>query len=139
MSDSAPVVLVYASDADVRARIRMAIGRRPAPDLGTVEFVECATGPDAVTTLDQGGIDLAVFDGDAWPTGGTGLARQIKDELTDCPPVLLVIARPDDRWLASWSQADAVVSHPLDPGLARDAAVGLLRQRVAGLPVRRPV
>jgi hypothetical protein len=43
--------------------------------------------------------------------------------------VLLVIARADDRWLATWSQADAVISHPIDPvALARELAT-LMRSR----------
>jgi hypothetical protein len=45
--------------------------------------------------------------------------------------VLLIIGRPDDGWLATWSRADAVTSHPIDPlGLARELA-GLMRQRAA--------
>ena len=34
--------------------------------------------------------------GEAWPTGGLGLAKQMKDELRDCPPVLVLIARRPD-------------------------------------------
>jgi hypothetical protein len=45
--------------------------------------------------------------------------------------VLLVIGRADDRWLATWSKADAVISHPIDPeALARELAV-LMRARAA--------
>jgi hypothetical protein len=47
--------------------------------------------------------------------------------------VLLVIGRADDRWLATWSRADAVVSHPIDAvALARELAT-LMRAR-AGAP-----
>jgi hypothetical protein len=43
--------------------------------------------------------------------------------------VLLVIGRADDRWLATWSKADAVISHPIDPvALARELAA-LMRAR----------
>lgn len=131
------VVLVYADDPQVRERVRTAVGRRPAPDLGRIEWVEAASGPDAITVLDNGGVDLAILDGEAWPTGGLGLARQVKDELVDCPPVLVLIARRDDRWLATWSQADGVAMHPIDPGLLVDEVTRLLREREAGLPVRR--
>ena len=56
-----------------------------------------------------------------------GVCRQAKDEIYNCPPVLLVIGRPDDGWLATWSRADAVISHPIDPiALARELA-GLMR------------
>ena len=44
-----------------------------------------------------------VLDGEAQPAGGMGVCRQAKDEIHDCPPVLLIIGRPDDGWLATWS------------------------------------
>ena len=87
--------------------------------------------------VDAGGIDVVVLDGEARPTGGLGLAKQLKDELADCPPVLVLVARKDDTWLASWSLADAVLSLPVDPPATLEAVAGLLRHREAALPVRR--
>jgi DNA-binding response OmpR family regulator len=84
-------------------------------------------------------VDAVVLDGEAWPTGGLGLAKQMKDELRDCPPVLSLIARRDDRWLATWSQSDAIVAHPIDAPELTEALADLLRRRVAGVPVRRAV
>lgn len=129
-------VLVYSDDANVRAQIRMAVGRRPAADLPKVEFVEVATQPAAVARLDQGDIDAAIVDGEAQPAGGLGVCRQAKDEVYDCPPVLAVIARRDDGWLATWSRADAVVSMPLDPMAVANAVAELMRKRIeTRLPV----
>lgn len=122
-------VLVYSDDANTRAQIRMAIGRRPAADLPTVEYVEVATQPAVVARLDEGGIDVAVVDGEAQPAGGLGVCRQAKDEVYDCPPVLAIIARRDDGWLATWSRADAVVSLPLDPMALAVAVADLMRRR----------
>ncbi|HEX2312965.1 MAG TPA: hypothetical protein VHJ17_04480 [Thermomonospora sp.] len=135
---SAPLkVLVYSDDADTRAQVRMAIGRRPAADLPPVEYVEVATQPAVVARLDEGGIDVAVVDGEAQPAGGLGVCRQAKDEVYDCPPFVAIIARRDDGWLATWSRADAVVSQPLDPMALAQAVASLLRQRLATrLPVR---
>ncbi|HEY2641850.1 MAG TPA: hypothetical protein VGI66_18415 [Streptosporangiaceae bacterium] len=125
-------VVVYSHDADTRARIRLAIGRRPAPDVPEAEIIEVATEPMLFRLLDAGGIDVMVLDGEAQPAGGMGVCRQAKDEIHNCPPVLLIIGRADDGWLATWSRADAVVSNPLDPvELARELA-GLMRQRAAG-------
>ena len=81
-------VIVYSDDPSVRDGVRTAVGRRPASDLGRVEWVECTTGPDLIRLVDAGGVDLVVLDGEAWPTGGLGLARQMKDELVDAPPTL---------------------------------------------------
>jgi DNA-binding response OmpR family regulator len=125
-------VVVYSHDADTRARVRLAIGRRPAPDVPEAEIIEVATEPMLFRLLDAGGADVMILDGEAQPAGGMGVCRQAKDEIYNCPPVLLIIGRPDDGWLATWSRADAVVSHPIDPvALARELA-GLMRQRAAG-------
>ncbi|NKZ06427.1 response regulator transcription factor [Actinomadura latina] len=123
-------VLVYSDDANTRAQIRMAIGRRPAADLPKVEFVEIATQPAAVERLDRGDIGVMIVDGEAQPAGGLGVCRQAKDEVYDCPPVLAIIGRRDDGWLATWSRADAVVSLPIDPMALANALAGLMRGRL---------
>ncbi|WP_086860026.1 hypothetical protein [Streptomyces milbemycinicus] len=124
-------VLVYSDDAGTRQQVRLAAGRRPAPDVPPVEFVECATLPAVLSALEDGGIDVCVLDGEAVPAGGMGVCRQIKDEIFRCPPVLLLIGRPQDAWLATWSRAEAAVTHPVDPVALADALAGLLRQKLA--------
>ena len=122
-------VVVYSHDADTRARVRLAIGRRPAADVPEAEIIDVATEPMLWRILDAGGADVLVLDGEAQPAGGMGVCRQAKDEIYNCPPVLLIIGRADDGWLATWSRADAVISQPIDPiALARELA-GLMRQR----------
>jgi DNA-binding response OmpR family regulator len=133
------VVVVYSDDAAVRAQVRTAVGRSPAPDLGRIEWVECSTGPEVLREVERGGVDVCILDGEAWPTGGLGLAKQMKDELKDCPHVLVLIARRDDAWLATWSLADAVAAHPVDPALLTGKVADLLRARESALPVRRAV
>lgn len=120
-------VLVYSDDPVIRERMRLAIGRRPAKDLPPVEFVDVATGPIVVREVESGLVDLCVLDGEAWPTGGLGLTRQLKDEIVEMPPVLVVLGRRDDAWLATWSGADATVLHPIDGPELAAAAVALLR------------
>ncbi|MFH0244714.1 hypothetical protein ACGRHY_20370 [Streptomyces sp. HK10] len=121
-------VLVYSDDANTREQVRLAAGRRPAADVPPVRYVECATLPAVLAALEEGGIDVCVLDGEAVPAGGMGVCRQIKDEIFDCPPVLLLIGRPQDAWLATWSRAEAAVAHPVDPVLLADALAGLLRR-----------
>jgi DNA-binding response OmpR family regulator len=126
-------VVVFSHDADTRAEMRLAIGRRPAPDVPEAEIVEVATAPALFRLLDAGSVDVMMLDGEAQPAGGMGICRQAKDEIYNCPPVLLIVARADDRWLATWSRADAVVSHPIDPvALARELAA-LMRSRAAAI------
>ena len=127
-------VVVYSHDADTRAEMKLAIGTRPAPDAPEAQIVEVATAPALFRLLDAGDVDVMVLDGEAQPAGGMGVSRQAKDEIYNCPLVLLIIARADDRLLATWSKADAVVSHPIDPvALARELAA-LMRSRSSALP-----
>ena len=130
-------VLVFSHDPAVRDEVRTAVGRRPAPDLGRVEWVECETGEEVVASVDAGGVDVAVLDGEARPTGGMALSRQLKNEIDDCPAVLVLLGRRDDRWLATWSLADATLARPLDPVTAADTVAQLLRERARGVPVVR--
>ncbi|MEU6401732.1 hypothetical protein [Streptomyces sp. NPDC046985] len=124
-------VLVYSDDAGAREQVRLATGRRPAQDAPVVEFVECATPAAVIAELDRGGIDVCVLDGEAAPMGGMGMCRQIKDEIFGCPPVLLLIGRPQDAWLATWSRADAAVTLPVEPVEFASALAALLRKRAA--------
>src|ERR1700746_3678191 len=124
-------VVVYSHDADVRAQIKLAIGRRPALDVPEAEIIEVATEPALFRLLDAGGADVMGLDGEAQPAGGMGGWRQAKGAIYDSPPVLLIIGRADDGWLATWSGAEAVISHPIDPRALASALAGLMRQRGA--------
>ncbi|QEU94881.1 hypothetical protein [Streptomyces kanamyceticus] len=124
-------VLVYSDNASTREQVRLATGRRPATDVPEVEFVECATPAAVLKELDRGGIDVCVLDGEARPAGGMGVCRQIKDEIFRAPPALLLIGRPQDAWLATWSRAEAAVTLPVDPVEFADALAALLRSRLA--------
>ena len=136
-SAGGPRVLVYSDDPTLRAAVLTAVGRRPAPELGTVEWVECGRADEVLAVLDGGGVAVAILDGEARPTGGLGLAKQVKDELVDCPATLVLVARKDDAWLAKWSMADAVETLPVDPPALGAAVALLLRQRHSAVPVRR--
>jgi CheY-like chemotaxis protein len=123
-------ILVYSSNADVRTRIQRALGRLPDNGGAPLDFIETATAEVVLRMTATGSIDLAVLDGEATPCGGIGLAKQLKDELLQYLPIVLITARPDDAWLASWSRADAVVSHPVDPLELRTEVLPLLRDRM---------
>lgn len=122
-------VLVYSDSRLTRREVVRALGRRPAADLPPIEVTEVATEPAVIANVDAGGWDLLVLDGEASPAGGLGIARQLTDEIYRCPPILVLIARPQDAWLATWSRADAVAAHPVQPIELARAAAGLLRRR----------
>jgi DNA-binding response OmpR family regulator len=118
---------VFSHRPEVREAIINAVGRRPATDLPRVRYIEAGTIADVLAETDAGGIDLAILDGEAQPTGGMGLSRQLKNEIKDCPPIIVAVRRKDDRWLATWSQADAVLVHPLDPLAAAETVTEVMR------------
>jgi CheY-like chemotaxis protein len=125
-------ILVYSDDSSVRKAVITALGKRLSPEFPENEIHEFATA-DALRlfaiTENKGnkkGIDLFILDGEATPEGGMGLARQLKDELFNCPPSLLIVARAQDAWLAGWSRADGVVTHPIDPFTLAKSAANLL-------------
>jgi DNA-binding response OmpR family regulator len=133
MPSAAPnslTVLVYSSHAATREKVLMSLGRRPAPDIARLDYVECSKGDEVLDVLDAGGIDLLILDGESTPTGGIGLARQLKNERAVSPPILLLIGRRDDRWLAHWSQTDAAVPHPIDAIELAEVTAELLRRLV---------
>jgi DNA-binding response OmpR family regulator len=124
-------VLVFSHRPEIREAIITAVGRRPAPDVGRVRFLEAAGIAEVLAAADAGEVDLAILDGEAQPTGGMGVSRQLKNEIDDCPPLIVTVRRRDDRWLATWSQADAVLVHPLDPLITAETVADLLRRTQA--------
>ncbi|MFC1406188.1 MULTISPECIES: hypothetical protein [Streptacidiphilus] len=131
-------VLVYSDDRSTREQVLLALGKRPATDLAELQYLECATAPAVLKALDAHAkgvrrLDLLVLDGEATPVGGMGLGRQLKDEVYGCPPVLVLIGRPQDSWLAAWSRADAAIAAPVDPAALAETAVTLLRSGQAHL------
>jgi DNA-binding response OmpR family regulator len=133
-ADSAPSgaahrlsVLLYSDDIATRDAVRVAVGRRPARDVEVTSWRECATAAAVIEAVETGEFDLLVLDGEAARVGGLGLCRQLKNEIFNCPPVLVLTGRPQDGWLAAWSQADLAVPHPLDPIALAEAVAELGR------------
>ncbi|WP_144205829.1 Rv3143 family two-component system response regulator [Mycobacterium tilburgii] len=120
-------ILVYSDNPDTREEVKRALGKQLHPDLPELNYVEVATGPMVIRTMDKSGIDLAILDGEATPAGGVGIAKQLKDELETCPPIVVLTGRPDDAWLAKWSRAEASVPHPIDPIVLGRTVLHLLR------------
>ena len=121
-------VLVYSDDRRIRDAVMTGLGRRPAQDLAKIEFIQVATEPVVKRELKAGNIDLAILDGEAAPAGGMGIARNAKDEVFNCPPIIVLIQRPQDAWLATWSKAEGVVPMPIDPVVLTEVATTLLRR-----------
>jgi hypothetical protein len=132
-----PIIIVYSDDASVRAAIVAALGKHVSDDLPEHQIEEFATGPALRAFVDRKSVsgqlraDLFILDGEAVPEGGMGIARQLKDEVFNCPPVLLITGRREDAWLAAWSRAEASVIHPIDPFTLANTVADLMRSHTA--------
>jgi DNA-binding response OmpR family regulator len=135
MAETKKQIIIYSDDSSVRSSIVSALGVRAAKDLPEHELHEFATGSALRAYVDSknlsGGFraDLFILDGEAAQEGGMGMARQLKDEVFNCPPILVITGRKEDKWLAAWSLAEASVVHPIDPFTLAKTAADLLRGR----------
>ncbi|GAA4433090.1 hypothetical protein GCM10023169_39660 [Georgenia halophila] len=120
-------LLIYSDDVDTRRAVIRSVGRRPGKGLPLVRWTEAATHAGAVSKVEQGSFALLVLDGESAKVGGMALARQLKNEIYECPPVLILTARAEDRWLATWANADAIVSAPYDPIALQETVAAMLR------------
>ncbi|MFZ0324540.1 MAG: hypothetical protein WAN48_10455 [Actinomycetes bacterium] len=123
-------VLVYSDDVTTRQAVLMALGRRVASDLPRLRYVEAATEHAVLKHAHANDVDLVILDGESTPVGGIGLCRTLKDEVPNSAPVLVIVGRPQDDWLAAWSRADGVASHPIDPVAMAAATERVLRRFV---------
>ena len=122
------VIALYSDDSAVRASVTAALGKQLDPTLANHEIKEFATADALRLYVDsKKQVDLFVLDGEAVPEGGMGVARQLKDEVFNCPPVLLITGRVQDNWLAAWSKAEGTVTHPIDPFTIAAKCVALLK------------
>jgi DNA-binding response OmpR family regulator len=125
---SSYTVLLYSDNLKVRTSMKSAIGEKPASDIG-IEYLEAADYHEAIRLIDTYVIDLMLLDGEAQPTGGMAIARQLRDEMDEPPMMCLVLRRAADNWLAAWSEADEKLFYPLDPLRTGAKVVEMLRSR----------
>ena len=127
-------IVVYSGDSTTRSHVVASLGRQLASDLAEHRIVEIATGPAIRQYVDsKKPVDLYILDGETHPEGGMGISRELKDEVFNCPPVLLIAGRVQDSWLATWSRADDVLLHPVDPFTLAEKAANLLRSRTVAV------
>lgn len=118
---------MFSDDRAVRDHVMRSVGRKPARDVEITEWDQFATPAMAAKAVKENVYDVLVLDGEASPMGGMGLSRQLKAEVYDCPPVVLLTARQDDAWLAAWSYAERAVPRPLDPVVLASAVADVVR------------
>ena len=107
-------VFVVSEDATERRRATTALQRRP-----DVEIEEATSAREAHRRLAEGGIDVLVIDGDLRPEGGFSVLYELRAQGDlrgePTPRAIVLLARPQDRFLADWARADVAVMKPVDP------------------------
>jgi len=128
-------IVLYSDDVTVREAVIGALGSRVSPEMAEHVIHQFATAAALRLYVDgkkidsDSPIDLFILDGEAVPEGGIGMARQLKDEVFNCPPIMVITGRKEDAWLAAWSRAEANVLHPIDPFTLSHTVADLLRAR----------
>ena len=130
-------IVLYSDDVTVREAVIGALGSRVSPEMSEHVIHQFATAAalrlfvDGKKVGSESPIDLFILDGEAVPEGGIGMDRQLKDEVFNCPPVMVITGRKEDAWLAAWSRAEANVLHPVDPFTLSHTVADLLRARTS--------
>lgn len=117
-------VLVVCEDPSERLRAVSGLGLE-----GDVEVIEVdGAAPARRLLIDEGQrFDVLVVDGDLAPRGGFAtlydLRARAELEGVAAVPAIVLASRAQDRWLAAWAGASAVLTKPVDPfELARRCA-----------------
>ncbi|MGP8058580.1 MAG: response regulator transcription factor [Acidimicrobiales bacterium] len=119
-----PSILVASDAPTVRSELRAAL---EGPD---TEVHEVSSGPDAVEAVRAGGLDLVVVDLQMGNMGGMAVCLELTLEQSygqlDHVPVLMLLDRRPDVFLARRSSAEGWIVKPLDPLRLRRAVRALL-------------
>ncbi len=113
--DNTVDVLLFSDDIDTRKAVIDGIGLRPSKDSPSVNWVECATRFGVLEAMKDHEFAALVLDGNAQKEGGMAIAREVEGAYSTVPPIVMITARQQDDWLASWAGAAATVPEPIDP------------------------
>lgn len=120
-------VLVYSDDKSVREQVIAAVGRRAAHGLPIIEWEEVATATIAQDKVHNNFYGAVILDAEATKISGTVLAKTLALEEDHVPPIIMLVARPQDAWLSGWSGAAITVERPLNPIKLQEALAQVLK------------
>lgn len=127
MNDSVVDVLIYSADSAKRQAVIEGCGVRPGKGSPKLNWIESATSAGALMKISESKPAVVVLDADAPKVGGMAVAQDILNELDVQPVIMLLIARPQDQWLAKWSGAGFTVLAPYDPLDLQETMVKAIR------------
>lgn len=131
LGDNGPVkALVISPDEEVRQHLRVALQSAERRTGGGWEYLEAPDGLAGMRVAWRELPDVVVADEIASRAGAFAVAKELRGAARPFPgAIVIVLARPEDAWLAEWSGADAWIDRPIDPFALADAVVEALERR----------
>lgn len=127
--------LLISSDPELRAMLRVAMGNSERRTGERWEYLEANDGLEGIAVARREAPDLVVAEEIASRAGGFAVAKDLRGAHEPFPgAIVLILARPQDDWLAKWSGADAWFTRPVDPFALADAVIERLGLRDAVRP-----
>jgi CheY-like chemotaxis protein len=122
-------VLLVSADPKVREMMSLVIrsvGRSLGPNQ-SLDFIEARDGVSGIARAWKENPDVVVADEITSRAGAFALAK----DLTGAEPphharIVVLLERPQDAWLASWSGADAWFAKPVNPFELADVVAGFM-------------
>ena len=129
MSETPVKVLVFSDNSSTRQAVITGVGFKASKDTAPIEWLEAATSFGVFELVDSHDIAVLVLDGETQKEGGMSVAKELANTRENLPPILMLTARPQDQWLATWAGASRIVCAPLDPQELQENLAELLRAR----------
>ena len=116
--------LVISPDPELRDQLKVAL-RSAERRMGKPwEYLEARDGVSGLAIAWRERPDVVVADEIASRAGAFAVARDLRGALEPyAGAIVIVLARPQDAWLARWSGADAWLDRPVDPFALADAVL----------------
>jgi DNA-binding response OmpR family regulator len=122
--------LVISPDEEVRQYLRIALQSAERRTGGSWEYLEASDGLAGLRVAWRERPDVVVADEIASRAGGFAVAKDLRGAPVPFPgAIVIVLARPEDAWLARWSGADAWIERPVDPFALADTVVEAVERR----------
>lgn len=107
-------ILLFSNDRHTRETIMDAAGVSGVFDLPPIKWLEVATSAAVKQNFEEGRFAALVLDAEVPKEGGESVSRWLHDHSEKVPPVVMLVARQQDEWMARWSGAKRCVPAPYD-------------------------
>jgi DNA-binding response OmpR family regulator len=119
--------LLISPDPELRAILRVALGTGERRGGEGWEYLEARDGLEGLRLAWRELPAVVVADEIASGAGAFAVAKDLRGAERPFPgAVVIILARPQDSWLAKWSGADAWFTRPVDPFALSDTVIELV-------------